>query len=455
MKNFFTLLCVILIFGCSDMSKLVEVTGRSEKNPWTILIYMAADNDLESAALYDINELESVYEKSAGYTVLVLLDRSAGYDGTNGNWEDTRLYEIKRDNAGFNGTIVSERLNCTDLDLSVDTDTELNMADSNTLKGFITFASREYKAEHYALIIWGHGTGWRGAPARQNAVSPYRAVAFDDYGNGAYMDLPSLKQALSGFRFDVVGFDTCFGATLETSLEISHSAEFLVASSGIIPIEGWSYEDIFSYFHQGTTPEELCDIIAQSFSWRYTDETAYSISKIYLPAVSAAAELFCAFSQAVADTIVSMPARDGIFSILKTETQSEYAPVYPTDMFLDAASVVNTLNGYIQDLAGMDDETKADIQLAAERAIAAIDACVMQTMRDGRENDPAISVFFAELRSENVLAPSHSNAYVKDSGFVNQSMFVKRTTGWVPTKTGQGSLLDKVFYMSIPWEAAD
>ena len=35
------------------------------------------------------------------------------------------------------------------------------MGNYNVLKNLINFAKSEYEAEQYALIIWGHGTGWR------------------------------------------------------------------------------------------------------------------------------------------------------------------------------------------------------------------------------------------------------------------------------------------------------
>ena len=53
----------------ADTSLSAEFSERS----WTIVVYMAADNDLEAAAILDINEMEAADFKSGGLTVLALI----------------------------------------------------------------------------------------------------------------------------------------------------------------------------------------------------------------------------------------------------------------------------------------------------------------------------------------------------------------------------------------------
>ena len=75
----------------------------------TLVVYMAADNDLESYAIQNLKAMEHAdFEKM---NVLVLLDRSEGFDETNGNWTDTRLFELIHDDSDSN-IIVSKRLSC-------------------------------------------------------------------------------------------------------------------------------------------------------------------------------------------------------------------------------------------------------------------------------------------------------------------------------------------------------
>ena len=61
----------------------------------TLVVYMAADNDLETHAIANLKDME--HADFNDINVLVLLDRAEGFDETNGNWTDTRLFEISHD----------------------------------------------------------------------------------------------------------------------------------------------------------------------------------------------------------------------------------------------------------------------------------------------------------------------------------------------------------------------
>ena len=184
----------VALVGCVDMhsekSQLVSVDPQIRE--WTIAVYMAADNDLESAAIQDLNEMEASIEN--GVTVVALLDRSDGYDGTNGNWDDSRLYQVEKDDSGLNGTIISRQLECPRLDLYLDRTTELNMADPWVLEGFLEYVMEIYPARHTVLVIWGHGTGWR---STESIINTTRAVAIDDT-SGSYMRTSQLESAVAG-----------------------------------------------------------------------------------------------------------------------------------------------------------------------------------------------------------------------------------------------------------------
>ena len=98
-KGLAFLLAAFMMAACSNPAshgKIEDVT-EPEKEPaeLTLMVYMAADNDLESYALENLKAMErAVYSK---VNVLVLMDRSESYDETEGNWTDTRLFEVTHD----------------------------------------------------------------------------------------------------------------------------------------------------------------------------------------------------------------------------------------------------------------------------------------------------------------------------------------------------------------------
>ena len=63
---------------------------------WLVMAYMAGDNDLESFAVGDIKEMEKVGSRPGEVDVVVQIDRAAGHDRSDGDWQGTRRYYVTR-----------------------------------------------------------------------------------------------------------------------------------------------------------------------------------------------------------------------------------------------------------------------------------------------------------------------------------------------------------------------
>jgi hypothetical protein len=53
-------------------------------------------------------------------------------------------------------------------------------------------------------------------------------------------------------KLDLIGFDMCLMAELETAYELSGLAEIMLASEGVGPGDGWPYDQILPVFAKGT-----------------------------------------------------------------------------------------------------------------------------------------------------------------------------------------------------------
>ena len=119
---------------------------------------------------------------------------------------------------------------------------ESNAADPATLYGFFDWAAAECPADHYLLIFWGHSRGQFGMFGDSD---PF------DY-TAQTLTLEELRNALTAAKrslqkpVDVIAFKDCFMANLETAYELSGLADYLLASPGLVPVEGWPYEEIFN-----------------------------------------------------------------------------------------------------------------------------------------------------------------------------------------------------------------
>jgi hypothetical protein len=202
--------------------------------PWTFLVYMDGDNNLESAAINDFMEMSSV-GSTANINIVALLDRIGGYDASYDNWTDTRRFYITpglTPNAA-NGISWGEA----------------NMGDPETLLKFVRWTKAAYAANHYILVFWDHGNGWK---YRILDEPPPKGVAFDDTSGGDSISSSELRSALSTLTnaganpFDIVGMDACLMAMIEIDDQIKPYAYYRVGSEEPVPNDGWPYDTILA-----------------------------------------------------------------------------------------------------------------------------------------------------------------------------------------------------------------
>jgi len=236
---------------------------------WTVMIYLDSDNNLEMAGIDDINGMEMVGSTSE-VNILVQIDRipysvlassNEGYldDTSNNDWTTTRRYYITQD---FDPIQINSQL-ISDLG-------ELNMGDSQTLVDFTNWATINYSAKKYLLVIWNHGGGFR-------SVNLAKDIAWDYTSGRDRITMPELEYALSmitaqmGKKVDIVGMDACFMAMTEVAYQIKDHADILVSSEEAIPFDGWPYDTILSQLVSNPlmSSEELATDIVDKYVYSY------------------------------------------------------------------------------------------------------------------------------------------------------------------------------------------
>ena len=222
-KRIFLFVVFSLLFlpGCGDLLDWLGFDHHIRSTPsgeriWTVMVYIAADNNMESVAPYNINQMEMVGSNS-NITILVQWDTAS--------W--CKRYYIQRDNDP--NTINSP---------VVDKLPTQNTGDPDVLANFIKWAVANYPAKHYCLILWNHGSGWKPAERR---IQP-RAICFDDSSNDA-LDTDELRIALekAGVKIDLLGMDACLMQMVEVATEVKDWTSYVCASEESEPWDGWDY----------------------------------------------------------------------------------------------------------------------------------------------------------------------------------------------------------------------
>jgi hypothetical protein len=111
-------------------------TMQAAVNTWTILVYINADNSLETNARADIDEMMQV--------------------GSNQNIKMVVQADLKSVSGVARALMTKGGVTDTQ-DLP-----ELNSDDPQNLANFIAYGIQKYPAQHYGLVLWDHGGQWFG-----------------------------------------------------------------------------------------------------------------------------------------------------------------------------------------------------------------------------------------------------------------------------------------------------
>ena len=119
----------------------------------------------------------------------------------------------------------------------VETLPQANLGDASTLEGFLKFCKENYDADHKVFIFWNHGGGSIGG------------AACDENFEMDALSLQEMKEAFGKVfeasddepPFEVIGFDTCLMASLDTAKTFQGLGRYLVASEELEPGNGWYY----------------------------------------------------------------------------------------------------------------------------------------------------------------------------------------------------------------------
>lgn len=293
---------------------------------WTIMIYMAGDNNLDAEGIVDLQEIKRIGSTDE-VAILAQFDRSAPQMKTN------RYFLQDRTKPGHSR--ISD-------DIVFTLPMEANTGSPEELTSFIRFGIDEFTADHYMVVIWGHGAGaadediWfsdsralrrrtkrhgvfrpnlhdlavnrpllNEAAAKKNfaplvafrpALSELvndpefaevleiggfsglaTAIAPDDT-NEDFLDNVELKKALRdvGQRIDILGMDACLMSMAEIGFQVRESVDFMVASEAEEDVDGWPYGAFLERLvaDPDMTPRQLARTIVDEFDGMYGEVEA-------------------------------------------------------------------------------------------------------------------------------------------------------------------------------------
>jgi len=293
------------------------VQGAEASRKWTVAVWIAGDNDLQSFGTTDLDEMKKV-GSSDDVAVVAQFDRMGD--------EQTRRYFLRRDTS-LDSDVVEELGETDTGDPAVATD-------------FFTWAFTEWPSEKVLAVIWNHGSGidetdiyaratTRGlrverradggngdavprARVREVASSGLRravfattlekavnsrAIAYDDTSRD-FLDNAELKRVLNDVvrntdrPIDVLGFDACLMNLVEVAYQLRGTVNYIVGSEEVEPGDGWPYDAVVGELAASPdiAPGEAAASFVEKYMESYRGDESVTQSAVDVSRVSAVAE---------------------------------------------------------------------------------------------------------------------------------------------------------------------
>ncbi|MDD4004772.1 MAG: clostripain-related cysteine peptidase [Elusimicrobiaceae bacterium] len=242
-----------------------------QKKKWTVMIYINGKNNLGGIGWYNFDQIEQA--GSDGATNIVV---EIGAANTNEKREiiDYAPVELLYPVSGGKTVTLASRDN-------------VDMGDWKELVRFAGYAKKNFPADNYMLIIWGHGTGWQSSDygkqvqgtAPRDGEALGRAVLLDDQ-TGNHITTIELRAALKAMGgVDVLAYNSCLMADIGVTAEISKYADYIAGSEEIFwgPMD---FEIFLKAFHAlpGISARQAAILFIDSYTDDFRDRNDQDIT---------------------------------------------------------------------------------------------------------------------------------------------------------------------------------
>ena len=201
----------------------------------TVLVYMAAENNLTRFATEDLEEMKTGSLKLAEDQNLVIYVDKAG--------SLTTPYIVRAKNGEMVDTIFMK---------------EALSADPTTLQDVIQYTREHFPAKSYGLLLWGHASGWlvstKDSISRTRGSSILEPKAYggatgnnssSSSGNYWMNIVPMAKAIQNGMGSNHLSFifgDCCSFGCLEVAYELRNVTDYVIGSPAEIPDMGAPFD---------------------------------------------------------------------------------------------------------------------------------------------------------------------------------------------------------------------
>lgn len=220
MRKLKSTVLILSIFMFIGLFTTPAIQAATPIAPYTILVYMVG-SDLESGGGFASDDLIEMAAVGSTKNANVLVET-----GGSKKW----ALPMISNKVNQRWLVQKGNLKLLKNDLG-----NRSMGKQSTLQDFLIWGVKNYPAKKYVVILWDHGSGAKGYGYDENNLND-PSLSIKEI-NGAL----KAATATSKKKFEMVGFDACLMANIETATGVKDYASYMVASEELEPGHGWDY----------------------------------------------------------------------------------------------------------------------------------------------------------------------------------------------------------------------
>jgi len=270
----------------SSSTEEPDVVRAPEPTKWTIMIFMAGDNNLSDDMIRGITEIKAAIaatgaqlESDGNLPMANKISVVIEFDGEHPIVQTERYDLTFEDMASFPQSSARRPFSID----SIKGDPEYDLDEiENRIDAFVTWAKQIRPADHYMLILSGHSDAFIGKTLLLDENPP---------GIATLRGLGAVIQNQFCGQLDILAFDGCVMNSIEVLREFDDCAKTWIGSEGSIPNFTWDYARIVAFLMRQadpTTEQITSEIITAvrrfnhdySFGGRSVDISAIDLPKI-------------------------------------------------------------------------------------------------------------------------------------------------------------------------------
>jgi len=342
----------------------LESLERRDMLSWTVMIYMDADDagpaSLANYIAGNFAEMASV-GSSAEVKIVAQIDSigsPTAFSGRAGAW---RGLVQRGDQPTLNwGTSLGN----------------IDSGNPQSLIDFTDWATLNYPADNYALILWDHGDGFAG-------------VCYDDTSK-SFLSMMDVTQAMNAVgHVDLLAFDACLMGMVEVASQFRNEADVMVASEETIPATGYDYSFLAALVANPAMDAKTLGVaIVDSYAAYYGTGGGNTLSAVDMSLIGDSSSGLSGAMETFANTMMTVGTWTDWTAWAAARNASykyNYNPQrghFPGHDIMEMMTRLRTSSG-----------VSAPVYAAAGNVIAALSACVIKAYHGSQAVGNGLTVF--------------------------------------------------------------